>query len=400
MPRVCLLTETFYPVVGGGETHARLLSAELNAFGHPTFVLTGRSFRYLPSLDAVGPTPVHRVSSIRHKRWGKYTMTPFAFRALVRLRSEYDLIYVCGFRVLGLPAILAAEHLGKRCVLRAEVLGEMSGKYATAHGQLPSIVSSIYSGGIAARNIFLRRADAFVGISSPIREEFTQCGVPADRLHAIPNGIDPEIFRPASLREKHDLRHRLGLPNGVLAVYTGKLNRGKGLEHLVEAWDTVTRNFGEAHLVLVGSGGNQSLSCEGELRCAVRERGLEAWVTFTGYVDNVHEYLQAADLFVFPSENEAFGLSLAEAMSCGLPCIASRVGGIPEIVSHLENGVLVEPADPDALAWGVIALLEQPELRRVLGHAGRESVRARYSIRTIAQRHVELFESLCTPQCP
>lgn len=400
MPRICLLTETFYPVVGGGETHARLLSAELNTLGMPTIVLTRRSFPDLPAIDMVGMTPTHRVSPTRMKRWGKYAMMPYVLHALARLKDEYDLVYVCGFRVLGAPGILAARVLGKKCVLRAEALGEMSGKYAFAmhsrsDGIFSRIVSSTWSGAVIARNSILRRADAFVGISDPVAEEFLQCRVPPAKIHPIPNGIDPDRFCPMALRDKRNLRHKLGLPKGILAAYSGKLNRGKGLEHLVRAWDAVIRNRHGAHLVLIGSGGNQSLSCEENLRLSVKKLGLESSITFTGYVENVEEYLQACDLFVIPTEYEAFGLALVEAMSCGLPSIASEVGGIPGIVDHLRNGVLVAPGDSEALAWAIIALIEQPELRRRLGHEARKTVRSRFSIRAVAEQHMELFHSLC-----
>lgn len=396
MPRICLLTETFYPVVGGGETHARLLSAELNSLGMPTFVLTRRSFPGLAVRDRVGPTPVHRVSPTSMKRWGKYVMIPPVLRELARLRGEYDLVYVCGFRVLGAPAVLAAGVLGKRCVLRAEIIGEMSAKFATVHAPMPALLTGTYPAVIAARNLVLRRADGFVGISDPITEEFMEYGVPPEKVHPIPNGIDPEVFRPVTLMEKRDLRRKLGLPNGILAVYSGKLNRGKGLEHLISAWETVARNTDGAHLVLVGSGGNQSLSCEAQTRRAVEELGLQSSVTFTGYTENVHEYLQASDIFVFPTEYEAFGLSLVEAMSCGLPSIATRVGGIPGIVSHLENGALVDPGDPESLAWSIIALLEQPDLRRRIGVEARDTVRQRFSIRAVAEQHKDLFCSICS----
>ena len=88
--------------------------------------------------------------------------------------------------------------------------------------------------------------------------------------------------------------------------------------------------------------------------------------------------------------------ALVEAMSCGLPAVASRVGGVPGIVDHLDNGVLVEPGDPELLAWSVIALLEQPDLRRAIGARARETACRRFSIRAVAEQHFDLFRSLCS----
>ena len=135
-----------------------------------------------------------------------------------------------------------------------------------------------------------------------------------------------------------------------------------------------------------------TLSCEDELRRFVRARGIEDRVKFTGYVRNVHEYLQAADLFVFPTEGEAFPLSLVEAMSCGLPVIASRVGGIPEIVTHGRDGILVDPANPEALAREIAFLMKETPTAGSLGSNARRTVCEAYSIESVASQY---FESLC-----
>lgn len=399
-PKVCLLTETFHPVVGGAETHARLLARQLNALGMSTFVLTRRSDPKLSCAESVNGIRVCRVAPARMNRFGKYAMIPFTFAELVRRRASYDIIFVCGFRVLGAPAVMAAKMLGKTCVLRAEALGEMSGRYASMFRGLPLLVGPLFRACIRARNGVLKRADGFVGISEPVSCEFEQCGASAERIFGLPNGIDTELFRPVDRVAKRLLRERLGLPiRAEIASYSGKLNRGKGLEQLLRAWEIVTRARPDAHLVLIGSGSGMSLSCEDDLRRFVHQRGMESGVTFTGYVENVHEYLQASDLFVFPTESEAFGLSLVEAMSCGLPVIASQTGGIPDIVRHSRNGILVKPGDADALARDVIFLMGEPSLVRSLSANARRTVSERYSIETVAARYYELFCSLHAGRC-
>ena len=122
-PRVCLLTETFFPVVGGGETHARLLASHLNSLGMVTFILTRRSDPKLARFESVKGIPTYRVPPARFGRFAKYAMIPFVVIELARKREMYEVILVCGFRVLGAPAVLAAKLLGKVCVLRAEAEG-------------------------------------------------------------------------------------------------------------------------------------------------------------------------------------------------------------------------------------------------------------------------------------
>lgn len=393
--RVCLLTETFYPAVGGGESHARLLASHLNRMGTPAFVLTRRTDPMLSKEESLDGIRIRRVPPSGMKRFGKYFMVLPVFLALVRMRREYDIILVCGFRVLGLPAVIASRLLGKACVLRAEMQGELSGSYAEAYRKLPAVVSALFRAAIGLRNRILTKADAFVSISRPIAEEFISFGANAGSVFEIPNGVDTLMFKPAPARERETLRIRLGLPlGGRIVAYAGKLNRGKGLEHLIRAWESVSGIHKDAHLVLIGSGGGQSLSCEEDLRRLVEEKALGSRVTFTGYVHNVHEYLQASDLLILPSENEAFGLCILEAMSCGIPVIATRVGGIPEIITHLENGVLVEPADPCGLARQIDRLLSQPRLAGLLVENARRTVCEKYSIEAVAARYQELFCSL------
>lgn len=391
-PRICLLAETFHPVVGGGETHARLLARSLNSRGMGVFVLTRRSESGLPRREIVDCTPVHRIPPSGMRRLGKYAMAPLALFALLRRRRDYDMIFVCGFRVLGLPAVIAAKLLGRACVLRAEAQGEMSGEYASAHGRLSWAADALFRLWINLRNAVLKRADAFVAINRPIATEFARCGANISRIYEIPNGVDTRQFRPADAETRRLLRGKLGLPaKGAIAVYSGKLNRGKGLEYLLRAWETVAASSEDARLVLVGSGAGQSLSCEDDLRRQVCERGLDSRVTFTGCVRNVHEYLQASDIFILPSEYEGLPMSVLEAMSSGLPVIASAVGGIPEVVRHLETGILVKPRDSEGLAREIIGLIDSPAH---LSRAGRLAVRERYSIEAVSARYCELFSSL------
>jgi len=174
-------------------------------------------------------------------------------------------------------------------------------------------------------------------------------------------------------------------------VYSGRLLRGKGLEVLLEAFAAVAATEPEAVLVLVGSGEGQSLSVEEALKTRAQEKGLAARVRFTGRVDEVEAWLQAADVFAFPSEFEALGLSLLEAFSCGLPAAGSRTGGIVDVIEDGRSGLLVPPGDP--LGWrdALLRLLRGEDERRTLGLRAREVARARFDARDNVLRYRELF---------
>jgi glycosyltransferase involved in cell wall biosynthesis len=321
-------------------------------------------------------------------------MVPFAFFELVRRRRDYDVIYVCALRVLGVPAVAAARLLGKACVLRAETNGELSGDYAAAYGSLPRGEQAIFKGWMSLRNLFIKRSDAFVGITELVTGEFKECGISPERVYLIPNGIDTSLFYPVDRDERFRLRQSLGLPQDKkLVVNTCRLVKGKGVEYLLSAWERVAAERDDAHLVIVGAGGGESTSCEDELKGFVRDHGLSS-VTFTGWAANVADYLKASDLFVFPTEYEGFGLSLVEAMACGLPVITSGVGGILSIVTDGIDGILVEPRDSGALFHEIMRVLGDPELAERLGERAAGTALGRYSMKSVAAQHFELFSDL------
>ncbi len=388
-PRVCLLIGAFHPRVGGGETHARLLARELNALGVPTFVLTRRHERKLPLHDLVDGVRVRRIGPSGFPRMGKYLMIPGAIAELIRLRSEYDVIYVCAFRVLGVAGVIAARRCGKRVVLRAEACGEWSGAFIRG-GNLPLPLRALLS----IRNRILRKADRFLAISSAVRDEFRAGGIPEGQIACITNGIDFGPFEPPDAAARERLRAAFGFVDRFVFAYSGKLNRGKGLDRLLRVWARVVPEAPRAHLLLIGGGGGQFLSCEDELRAFVAANGLTASVTFTGYTDRVADYLRAADAFVFPSESESLGLALIEAMACGLPALASATGGILDIIADQEDGRLLPVGDEEAWRSEMIKVMNDPETAARWGRNAAVSVRQKFSIREVALQHQSLFRSL------
>ena len=397
-PRVCLLTDSFYPVVGGGETHALLLCREFLRRGIRVFVVTRRITPEMRSAETVEGLPIRRLPPSGFLRFGKYLMLAPTLLELVRRRRSYDLIYVCCFRVAGISAVLVSRLLKKPCVLRAESRGELSGGFIWDSPD-PSIqrvrCRPLVRGYLKLRNRLLRGASAFLSISQEIHSEFRAAGVPDEKNHLIYNGIDAARFTPVTAARRAELRAALGLPaEAVIFAYSGKLNKGKGLEMLLRVWKPLAEAGRKGHLLLIGAGGGQFLSCETELRDYVRLHHLEDRVTITGFRSNVHEYLQSADCFVFPSENESFGLALLEAMACELPSLASRVGGIPEIIEDGKNGRLFDPHDERAWLDGMQGFLADPARYAGLGAAGRATVLQRFSIAQVVDQHLELFRSL------
>jgi glycosyltransferase involved in cell wall biosynthesis len=147
-------------------------------------------------------------------------------------------------------------------------------------------------------------------------------------------------------------------------------------------------------LVLVGTGGLDIHNCEGDLKAYVEANDLQQSVHFTGSVHNVPEYLQASDIFVFPTENDAFPSSLVEAMTCRLPVITTPVGAIKTIVSDQKNGLLVQPGDFQQLCQAIETLLTDPKLAARLGQAGWQTVQDNYSAEIVTRKYINVFRQM------
>jgi glycosyltransferase involved in cell wall biosynthesis len=200
------------------------------------------------------------------------------------------------------------------------------------------------------------------------------------RVALIYNGIDADRFAAATPAG-------LDLPEGSFTVgYVGRLDPEKGADLVPDAWARIADALPDAHLVIAGAG-----KSEREMRARLGDSPRVRW---PGFRRDVAELMNALDLLIVPSRSEAFGLAAAEAMACGVPVVAARVGGLPEVVIDGEQGVLVPPEDPAALAKAVIALARDPERRAAMGRAGRERVRAAFSLERTLDGYEALLEEM------
>jgi glycosyltransferase involved in cell wall biosynthesis len=398
LTRVLFLAESFHPVLGGGETHIRQLASGLARKGMPASVLTRRTEASWPEAESLDGVRVLRVGPPGPGRRGKYAMVPGVLRAMGRQRDAFDVLVVRGTRVLGLPGLLGGRWLRKPVVLQCEVSGEMSGRVYTWGTRWDGVpASAVVKGAVLARNRLLRDADAFVTISQGTRAEFLAAGLDSDRVHHIPHGVDTERFRPAAPHERSALRAALGLPvEAKIVTFTGRLLRGKGLDLLVDAFADLTLRLPSTRLVLVGSGRGQVLDIEDALRAQVVARSQAGRVVFTGRVENVADWLRASDVFAFPSLFEAMPLAVIEAAACGLACVASRIGGVPDVIQDSVSGWLVTPGDRGSLTRALEEALTRSDLAR--GAAARATAVDRFDFAHSVERYRALFEELGSRQ--
>jgi len=396
LTRLLFLTESFHPVLGGGEGHIRVLARRLAEAGLPSIVLTRGIDPAWPREETLDGARVVRVGPAGRGRGGKYAMVGPVLRALFHERDAFDLLVVRGTRVLGLPGLAAARVLGKPVVMQPEVNGELSGEVYTwgTRYHVPAVRRAV-TAGVRLRNLFFRDADAFVAMSRAMAREFLSAGVAPERVVHLPHGVDTDRFRPASRSERADVRARLGIPEtNLVATFTGRLLRGKGLVPLIEAFAVVAKEEPRLRLRIVGSGEGQTLSVEPELKELVGRLGLPDRVCFTGRVDDVADHLRASDLFVFPSEFEGLGISLVEAAACGLPAVGARTGGIVDVIEDGASGLLFEPGNATGLASALRSLAGDPARREAMGGRARQIALDRFDLVDSVSRYAALFREL------
>jgi sugar transferase (PEP-CTERM/EpsH1 system associated) len=225
-----------------------------------------------------------------------------------------------------------------------------------------------------------RLADRVVCVSHDSARLSVQEGLAPNKVCAIWNGIDVNLFGYT------------GPADAGPAVMVGRLSPEKDVDNLLRATALVVRQEPDFRLEIAGDG-----PCMPALRRTATELGLDQNVRFLGEVRDVPALLARASFFVLPSLTEGISLTLLEAMARGLPIVATRVGGNPEVMADGETGLLVPSADPAALAEGMRRLRHDPDLRRRMGRAGRQRVETLFDVRRMVAEYEACYRQLLDP---
>jgi glycosyltransferase involved in cell wall biosynthesis len=235
--------------------------------------------------------------------------------------------------------------------------------------------------------LLLHQADLVVGVSNQVIEDFLADGMAPARTAVIYNGID--FARLGEGGEGGALRTRLGVAaDAVVITSVGSLIRRKGQDILLRAFQPLASER-DAHLLIVSDGPER-----GNLERLAADLGLMGRVHFLGYHDDIPGVYAASDIIALASRGDAFGLVLAEAAYFARPVVATRVGGIPEVVDDGVTGLLVPPEDPAALGVALRRLADDPALRAAFGQAGRLRSQRMFAADAMAARFMDTYERL------
>jgi sugar transferase (PEP-CTERM/EpsH1 system associated) len=231
----------------------------------------------------------------------------------------------------------------------------------------------------------------FFCVSQDIAEEVEQSRIVSRaKIRVVPNGIDTERFRKPG--DPPTLRQMLGIPPGAPVVGTiGRLHEIKQQDLLLRAFAKLRDRMPEAHLLLVGDG-----PLMGDLRGLAAQLGLGDAVHFAGYQARPEQFLHLMNVFALTSRSEGMPLAILEAWAAGVPVVASRVGGVPQLIQHGQTGLLFEPGDESGLIEALSAVVGDPVLARAVRDGGHERVEASFTLAGMAAAYHAQYLALLT----
>ena len=379
--RLVLITRRFWPLMGGAEIVMARLAQSFQTQGHDVTILTACWHEDWPmQVDHHGVRVVRLPQAAT--RWrGTWQYIRGLSRWLRSHRSEYDAVLVSMLKHDAFVAVGEGRAGDFPVVLRAEGAG--------ITGDCHFQQTARFGNRIKRR---CQQAAAVIAPATAVAKELEEAGYDSGRVKIIPNGVpilDELVSRQEARTSLAAIHCDMELaPNAPLVVFTGRLDAGKGLRELIQAWESIASAIPDARLWLVGEG-----PLRDELFQRVRDAELVDSVRMPGTFDDVSDILRAATVFVLPSHAEGLSLSLLEAMAHERAVIASSVPGNQQVVTSGENGLLVPPKNPAVLAQVLQAILEQPEQATAYGQAARQHVTQHFSLETMAERHLAAIEA-------
>jgi len=363
-----------YPTYGGSGVLATELGLALAANGHEVHMFSYDRPTRLGCFHEGLELHTVSVSSYPLFRYPPYDLALSTEMRRVMAERDLDILHVHYAVPHALCAYLAREMIPD---CRTRIVTTLHGTDTTILGRDPSYGDVIHFG--------LEHSDAVVCVSRWLAEQTAEILGFEGHVDVLPNFVDQNVFKPMDARQ---MREQLGVGERALLVH---LSNFRPLKRTLDTIEVLRRLPDDLPvlLLLVGDGPDAGL-----VRDAAARHGLADKVRFLGEVDKVESIIAAADVALFPSESESFGLAQLEAQACGVPVVASRVGGLPEVVLHDQTGILAEVGDVDAMARAVTRLLTDTKLRRDMGQAGARRARELFSLERSLEQHVDLYRAL------
>jgi glycosyltransferase involved in cell wall biosynthesis len=374
-----MISPQFRPLVGGYERAAERLSLALADAGTRVLVIAERRDRRWPAVENIGGCEVRRLYCCYRRRVHVVTSLLSLACFLLRHGRAFNVWHVHQYGHHAAVAVAMGYFLHRPVVLKLTSSAAMGIETALGRGLAGWILHFLH-----------RRVAACITTTDETRAEAIRFGIPLERIHLIPNGVDGAEFAPALPEERAAARGMLGLTCERLVLYVGRLSAEKDALTLLNAWAAVDSTLRKgALLALVGDGPD-----EDQIRVRAQTRDLAGSVHVAGARRDVAIWYRAADLYVICSRNEGLSNTMIEALASGLPVISTRVSGSSILVESPPAGLVVEVGDVESLATAIERLLADASMRKRLGKNARLAFEARFSLETLSKKMLLVYEKL------
>ncbi|HET8653979.1 MAG TPA: N-acetyl-alpha-D-glucosaminyl L-malate synthase BshA [Longimicrobiaceae bacterium] len=367
---------TCYPTYGGSGAIATELGMELARRGHEVhFISYAHPFRLPHFMERVFFHEVE-VASYPLFEYAPYDLALAAMMHEVATRQKLDLLHVHYAIPHATSAWIAKEMLGARSDLK--IITTLHGTDITLVGQERSFLE--------ITKFSIARSDGLTAVSEYLKEETVRhFAVPGEKIHVVPNFVDPALYD----RDRYPCRKSALTNEGEkLVMHISNFRPVKRVADVVRIFRGISAAL-PARLVFVGDGPERHTAADEATHLGIADR-----VLFLGKQDNVAELLACADLFLLPSASESFGLSALEAMSAGVPVVASASGGLPEVVESGITGFLAPVGQVDEMADAAIEVLGDPALWDRMSAAARERAVERFSIARVVPEYEDYYHEV------
>jgi N-acetyl-alpha-D-glucosaminyl L-malate synthase BshA len=363
---------TCYPTFGGSGVVATELGIALAKGGDDVhFISYALPSRLNFALERVH---FHEVTVTAYPLFDPYPPYTLALATKMAEVADYeklDILHVHYAIPHAISAHLAKQILGST---QLKVVTTLHGTDITLVGRDPSYLPITKFG--------IEVSDGVTAVSEWLQHETTKNFSTTKEIEVIPNFVDPNRFR----RNPNAVCNLLGSSTEPLLCHVSNFRPVKRVMDVLEVFERVTRVV-PCRLAMIGDGPDRSVA---EAFC--RSRGLRQRAFFLGNVPNLEEIVGASDLFLLPSEAESFGMAALEAMACEVPVIATKAGGLPEVVTDGENGYLLPVGDVDGMAARAIEILSNRELRDRMGKNAREAAVTRFDEHLVVPLYREFYQ--------
>jgi N-acetyl-alpha-D-glucosaminyl L-malate synthase BshA len=375
---------TCYPTYGGSGVVATELGIELAALGHEVhFISYSQPFRLNGRDDGIFYHEVP-VSNYPLFEFPPYDLALASRMAEVAEYYELDLLHVHYAIPHSVSALLARQMLAAR--------GRRLPFVTTLHGTDITLVGLDRSY-LPITRYAIQESDGVTCISNYLKEETVKHFSTTRPIKVIPNFVNCNAYVPIKDEAaRAEARLRLAAPGDAILMHLSNFRPVKRVVDVVKVFARVASQL-PAQLVLVGDGPDRS-----EAEWLAHDLQINDRVHFIGKQDRVNELLPLADLLVMPSEQESFGLVALEAMACMVPSIATRVGGIPELIDDGVTGLLYPVGDVEAMAAGTVGLLKNRDRLEAMREAGRKTAQKRFCASLVVPHYVRYYEHVLGKQ--